>query len=97
MVEKTHNMKILGNRVLVSRIEDETKEGFTTVDIQDSFIYKGRVEQIGGETGTVWTGTNMGSPYLEVGKIVYFAKYSPHTQDLEGMKVIRMEDIIAVE
>lgn len=90
-------MKILGNRVLVSRIEEEAGEGFTTVDIQDSFIYKGRVEQIGGETGNVWTGTGLQEPDLEVGKIVYFAKYSPHTQDLEGMKVIRMEDIIAVD
>ena len=89
-------MKILGNRVLVSRIEDEQKEGFATVDIQDSFIYKGRVEQVGGQTGNVWTGTTLEEPDLKEGCVVYFAKYSPHTQDIEGMKVIRMEDIIAI-
>jgi len=89
-------MKILGNRVLVSRIEEEKGEGFTTVDIQDSFIYKGRVEQVGGGTGNVWTGTALEEPALKEGAIIYFAKYSPHTQDIEGMKVIRMEDVIAV-
>ena len=89
-------MKILGNRVLVSRIEEEAKEGFATVDIQDSFIYKGRVEQVGGESGSVWTGTSIDEPLLKEGAIIYFAKYSPHTQDIDGMKVIRMEDIIAV-
>jgi len=90
-------MKILGNRVLVSKIEEEKAEGFTTVEIQDSFLYKGKVEQIGGESGTVWTGSSIDEPSLKEGKIVYFAKYSPHTQEIEGMKVIRMEDIIAVE
>lgn len=89
-------LKILGNRVLVSKIEEEEKEGFQTVDVQDSFIYKGRVEQLGGESGTVWTGTSIEEPSLKEGCIVYFAKYSPHTQDIEGMKVVRLEDIIAV-
>jgi co-chaperonin GroES (HSP10) len=89
-------MKVLGNRVLVSRIEEEEKEGFTTVDIQDSFIYKGKVEQVGGESGSVWTGTSIDEPLLKEGAIIYFAKYSPHTQDIEDMKVVRLEDVIAV-
>jgi len=79
-------MNIIGNRVLLSKIEEEKKEGFQTVEIQDSFIYKGRVEQIGIQN----------EPLLKVGAIVYFAKYSPHTQDIEDMKVVRLEDIIAI-
>lgn len=80
-------MKILGNRVLLSKVEDEKKDGeFETVEIQDSFIYKGKVEQIGIEQST-----------LKVGDVVYFAKYSPHTHDIEDMKSVRLEDIIAIK
>lgn len=93
-------MKILGNRILVSRIEEEKKEGFQTVEVQDSFVYRGRVEQIGGETGTVWTGTSLAEPLMQIGSVVLFAKYSPHTQEIdhEGqkMKIIRMEDVLAI-
>jgi co-chaperonin GroES (HSP10) len=77
-------MKIFGNRALLSKVEEEEKEGFSLVEIQDSFIYKGRVEQISELSK------------IKVGDIVYFAKYSPHTQDIEGMKVVRLEDIIAI-
>lgn len=96
-------MQILGDRVLVSRLEEEKKEGFQTVEIQDSFLYKGKVEQIGDAfvQELQWVGTQLAAPMLREGVIVYFAKYSPHTQeiDVEGkkMKVIRLEDIIAVE
>ena len=94
-------MKILGNRLLVSKLEQVKTEGFQTVEIQDNFLYKGKVEQIGIDTGLVWTGTAIESPLLTEGATVYFAKYSPHTQelDVEGqkMKVVRLEDVIAVE
>ena len=68
--------------------------------MQDNFIYKGKVEQIGGDTGTVWTGTSIAEPLLIEGAIVLFAKYSPHSQDVEHegqrMKIIRMEDVLAI-
>ena len=93
-------MKILGNRLLVSRVEEEKKEGFQTVEVQDSFIYKGKIEQIGGETGMVWTGSSMQAPMMQVGSVVLFAKYSPHSQDVEHegqrMKIIRIEDVLAI-
>jgi len=96
-------MQILGDRVLVSRLEEEKKEGFQTVEIQDSFLYKGKVEQIGTEIGLMWDGTATAivQPVLIEGVTVYFAKYSPHTQEIEvegkKMKVVRLEDIIAYE
>lgn len=87
-------MKILGNRILVSKIEEEKKDGFQTVDIQDSFVYKGKVEQLGYEN------PNEVSPGIDEGDTVLFAKYSPDTQevDVEGqkMKIIRVEDVLAV-
>lgn len=93
-------MKILGNRLLVSRVEDEKKEGFQTVEVQDNFIYKGRVEQVGEDTGMMWTGTSIQQPLIQEGSVVLFAKYSPHSQDVEyegkKMKIIRLEDVLAI-
>lgn len=97
-------MKILGPRILVSKIEEEKKDGFQTVDVQDSFVYKGKVEQIGGigrieGTQTFTTGVAVG-PTITVGDTVVFAKYSPDTQELdhEGAKykVVKIEDVIAI-
>lgn len=93
-------MKILGNRILVSRIkEEEVKEGeFEKVQVQDDFLYKGKVEQIGVESE--YNGTSVARPIIERENVVLFAKYSPHTQSVtvegEEMKVVRMEDVIAI-
>lgn len=85
-------MKILGNRILVSKIEEEVKEGFQTVDVQDSFVNKGRVEEFGDVI--------LDRLYWEKGVTVLFAKYSPDTQEIEHegkkMKIIRVEDILAI-
>lgn len=93
-------MKVLGNRLLVSRVEDEKKDGFQTVEVQDNFIYKGKVEQVGEDTGMMWTGTSIAEPPIKAGSVVLFAKYSPHSQDVEyegqRMKIIRMEDVLAI-
>ena len=100
----------------MSRIEEEKKEeGFQTVQVQDSFLYKGKVEQIGEGSayvisgtaptgsfgpGEITTGGTM-TPLIKEGDVVLFAKYSPHTQtvtiDGQDMKIIRTEDVIAVE
>lgn len=101
-------MIVLGNRILVSKVEEEKKEGFQTVEVQDSFLYKGKVEQIGVQNGippqkmTISsTGTAFDVGYeIKEGDIVLFTKYCPHTQSIthEGVdyKIIRMEDVIAV-
>ncbi len=90
-------MKILGNRVLVSPLEKEVKEGFQTVDVQDSLVYKGRIEQIGDTFLT--TATSYQGLY-EVGSIILFAKYSPDTHEIEHegkkYKVVEVSDILAV-
>lgn len=95
-------MIVLGDRILVSKIEEEKKEGFQTVEVQDSFLYKGKVEQVG-EGCRYYQSENSTSPskmLVSEGDTVLFAKYSPHTQtvpvDGQDMKIIRTEDIIAV-
>lgn len=92
-------MIVLGNRILVSKVEEEKKEGFQTVEVQDSFLYKGKVEQVGSDN-YAGTGYTTDQSRLQPGVVVLFTKYSPHTQSIthEGVdyKVIRMEDVIAV-
>ncbi len=93
-------MKILSNRILVSRIEEEPKEGFNTVEVQDSFVYKGQIV----DSGELHFKTSAESEYwqknAERGSILLFAKYSPDTQevDVDGkkMKIIKLEDVLAI-
>lgn len=91
-------MKILGNRILVSKIIEPKKEGFQTVDVQDSFIYKGKVEQ--GEY--VWPSYEGGPDPKRIGPgdVIQFKKYSPDTEEIEfdgkKMKIIKVEDVLAI-
>lgn len=91
-------MKLFGHRVLVIKIEEEQKEGFATVEIQDSFVNKGRVEQVSSEK--VFTTFGNLITYPEIGDIILFAKYSPDTHEIEHegkkMKIVRVEDILAI-
>lgn len=85
-------MKILGNRILVSKVEDEVKDGgFQTVEVQDNFVNKGKVEQVPDYTNIDW---------IKAGDVILFAKYSPDTQEIEHegkkMKIVRIEDVLAV-
>lgn len=87
-------MKILGNRVLVSKIEEEKKEGFQTVEVQDNFINKGKIEKFGVEFDP--NNNRIGT----IGDVIIFAKYSPDTQEIEHkgkrMKIINVDDILAI-
>lgn len=84
------NIKIHGDRVLVEKVEKEpAKEGeFQTVDVTDSFVYKGRIVKC---------------PDLllnfKVGDTIVYAKYSPDTHDLEldgrKLKFVNVTDILA--
>lgn len=100
-------MKILGNRVLISKVEEEKKEGeFETVNVQDSFVNKGKIEQLGSKVYTYKPVSEADlisiQKYagIEEGDIVLFAKYSPDTQEVkhEGkdMKIINVDDILAI-
>lgn len=87
------NARIIGNRVLVSRIVEDKKDGFQTVEVQDSFVNKGKIESIGNRAAI-----NYGKePILKEEDIILFAKYSPDTQEIDkNHKIISVEDIIAV-
>lgn len=80
-------MKISNNYIVVEKLDEEIKDGFKTVDVQDNFVYKGKV-------------IDSGTQPLLVGDVVLFAKYSPdiHEIDLDGKKVkfVKIDDILAV-
>lgn len=87
-------MNISNNYVMVERIEEPVKEGFQTVEVQDSFVYRGHVVQVG--EAPVFLGNKQIAP----GDTVLFAKYSPDTHliELEGIdyKFVSVKDLIAV-
>jgi co-chaperonin GroES (HSP10) len=84
-------MKIIGKRVLVEKLPDEKQDGFkgAIVGVQDSFLYKGKVVQLGDSIFNVC-----------VGDTILFAKYSPDTHEFEHddtlYKSVSLDDIIVI-
>lgn len=101
-------IKILGNRIILSKVEDTEDDGFGVVKVQDSFVNKGKVEQIGSELSIqhMFGGTSgVGVAHIEptsinIGDIVLFAKYSPDTQEIEhegkDYKIVSISDVLAI-
>lgn len=88
-------MQAINNKyVLVKRIEDTKTEGFQTIEVQDSFIYKGQVHRTPDQPVYV------DNKQVAVGDKVIFAKYSPDTHeiDVDGvkMKMVKGEDLLTV-
>lgn len=89
-------MKILGNRVLVSRVEEIKIDGFQSVQVQDSFIYKGKIEVIGEPLDKSLVRAELN---ISVGDVILFTKYSPDTHEVElngKKKVVMFDDILSV-
>lgn len=90
-------MKISNGYVAVSKIiEPKTDaDSFETVEVQDSSLFKGKVEHLPAEP------VFMGNDQVAIGDIIYFAKYSPDTHDLkvegEDLKFVSTRDILAVK
>ena len=86
-------MNISNNYIAVEKLEEPKQEGFQTVEVQDSSIFKGRVKFMG-------DGFYIGNKIVEVGDVVIFAKYSPNTHDIEHeglkLKFVKAEDVLAV-
>ena len=85
-------MQILGNRVLVRKLVEETKEGFQLVDVNDPFLNKGVVEQVGNS----YPNSSTTPSDSLVGKTILFAKYSPDTHEYEDKKIVSVDDILAI-
>lgn len=87
-------MQISNKYVVVEKLEEQKKDGFKTVDVQDNFVYKAKILLL--PDNPVYVSNQQ----LVIGDIVLFAKYSPDTHeiDLDGKKVkfVAITDILAV-
>lgn len=87
-------MTISAHYICVEKIEKEAVEGFQTVEVQDDFVYKGKITHIPGAP------TYIGNKQLEEGDVVLFAKYSPDTHTIEiedkQVKFVSLRDVLAV-
>lgn len=86
-------MRLSNKYIAVEAVEKEKKEGeFEAVEVQDSFVYKGRV--IGIPEAPVF----LGNERVSEGDIVIWAKYSPDTHEIEEdgkkIKYVAVADII---
>lgn len=83
------------NYVLVKKQEEEKKEGFQAVEVQDNFVYKGVIVQVPRGVPICLSNQQLGP-----GDVVLFAKYSPDTHeiDIEGVrhKFVNVRDLLAV-
>lgn len=90
-------MKISNNYVMVEKVVDPIVEGeFKVVEVQDNFVYKGRVK-MKPDSQPIY----LGDTPIAVGDVVWFAKYSPDTMELEveGVKVklVAVKDLLLLD
>jgi co-chaperonin GroES (HSP10) len=87
-------MDISVHYVLVKKVEEPKTEGFQAVEIQDSFVYKGKIVRLPGMP------VHMSNRQIAVGDVVLFAKYSPDTVEIEiegeKQKFVKIIDLLAV-
>lgn len=87
-------MSISAKYIVVEKFEEEKKDGYQTVDVQDSFTYKGKVIEL--PEVPVYVSNHQ----VMIGDVVMFAKYSPSTHEIEEngklVKFITLEDILKV-
>lgn len=86
-------MQISNNYIAVDKLEEPKQEGFQTVEITDSSLFKGVITHIPEQP------VYMGNTPLAVGDVILFAKYSPDTHEIEHdgkkLKFISTRDILA--
>ncbi len=83
-------MRISDDYVLIEKIEEPKTEGFKTVEVQDSFVYKGKIKLLPARP------VYIGNEGVSLGQVVLFKKYSPDTFDYEGDKFVTVTDLLAV-
>lgn len=88
-------MQVSNNYVAVEKIFEPEKEigDFKTVDVTDESLFKGRVKYL--PEAPVF----IGNEHLAIGDVIFFAKYSPDTHEIEHegeiLKFINVRDILA--
>lgn len=81
---------------MVEKLVDPVVEGeFKVIEMQDSFVYKGKVKMVP-STQPVY----LGDTQVFSGSVVWFAKYSPDTQEIdwegEKVKLVAIKDLLLI-
>lgn len=83
------------NYVVVEKVDEPVSEGFQAVEIQDSFVYKGKIVKMPQEQPMY-----IDNDKLALGDVIMFAKYSPDTVEVEldgkKLKFVKLSDVLAV-
>ena len=84
-------LKLLGNRALISKYEEEEKEGFQQAQAANDFIAKGVVEESSAEKGD--------NGYLPKGTVVRVSKFAGEEFEEDGKryKIVELDEILAIE
>lgn len=86
-------MQVSNNYVAVEALEKPKAEGFAKVEVQDDFVYQGKVALV--PEAPVY----MGNTRIAPGDTILFAKYSPDTHEIEHegrkLKFVSTKDILA--
>ncbi len=87
-------MQISNSYVAVVKVIEPPKGEFRTVEVQDDFVYRGKVKLV--PEAPIFMGNKQVGP----GDIILFAKYSPDTHEVdfedEKVKFVKVTDILAV-
>lgn len=87
-------MQISNKYIAIEKVVEEEKEGFQAVQVQDSSTFKGRVIMI--PECPVFMGNKQVAP----GDIIYYAKNSPDTHEIEHdgkkIKFVAVADLLSV-
>jgi len=84
-------MVISNKYVVVEKLVEQVQEGFQTVQVQDNFVYKGKVKLL--PDIPVYIGNHQ----VTIGDVVIWAKYSPDTQEIENDKYVAIVDLLACD
>lgn len=84
-------MRLSDDYIAVTKFEEPKADGFQSVKVQDSYVYKGVINLLPARPAY------LGNEPLKLGDVVLFAKYSPDTHEIEelGIKLVKITDVLA--
>jgi len=83
-------MPISSKYIVVEKYIEPVQEGFATAEVQDSYMYKGKVIEL--SDAPVYVSNRQ----VIIGDIVIWKKYSPDTVEIEDHKFVLIDDLLKV-
>jgi len=84
-------MVISNKYIVVEKLEKQKTEGYEVVEVQDDFVYKGKVKLL--PDIPVYIGNHQ----LVIGDVVIWTKYSPNTFEIDDCKYVLIDDLLSCD